>query len=238
MGNCNRRRSGLAAAAAQNGALFQSACASRISPCVHGLKHEEHIFITCHLRTRLIENGPSNPICTRRRAGARREPATRGSAGEATFGALFYPDLSGRDEAKPPRGRRPGARPPDPPPWPKRPTAPPRRIGTANGPALDARRSGPPCVTRNCLLLPQLQLRFLKPVISVTSTCVSKVLKPSTRLSKRHVYLCPAASPTACPRPWCCERPSDSRYGRRVIAWCIGALCAGCTRPRAHLGSA
>ena len=104
--------------------------------------------------------------------------------------------------------------------------------------ALDARRSGPPCVTRNCLLLPQLQLRFLKPVISVTSTCVSKVLKPSTRLSKRHVYLCPAASPTACPRPWCCERPSDSRYGRRVIAWCIGALCAGCTRPRAHLGSA
>ena len=64
---------------------------------------------------------------------ARGEPATRGSAGEATFGALVYPDLSGRDEAKPPRGRRPGARPPDPPPWPKRPTAPPRRIGTANG---------------------------------------------------------------------------------------------------------
>ena len=129
MGNCNRRRSARRLRRLRTERYFRVR-AHRAFPRVCMVLSMRSIFSSPVISGRALSNGPSNPICTRRRGRARRP---RASAGEATFSALFYPDLSGRDEAKPPRGRRPGARPPDPPPWPKRPTAPPRRIGTANG---------------------------------------------------------------------------------------------------------
>lgn len=111
--------------------------------------------------------------------------------------ALF---LSGGPEMKrsrhhvAPEGRRPGraSRLIDRP-WPTRPTATPRRIGTADGRSHSTRdgRAHYGSSTWRLRQLPSSSatstVSFLNPVISVTSTCVSKVLKPSTRLSKRHV---------------------------------------------------
>jgi len=93
-----------------------------------------------------------------------------------------------------PEGRRPGraSRLIDRP-CPTRPTATPRRIGTADGRSHSTRdgRAHYGSSTWRLRQLPSSSatstVSFLNPVISVTSTCVSKVLKPSTRLSKRHV---------------------------------------------------